>query len=107
MSDKSNADFAGFIISELSLRPEDLLPKFMQFLTTHAPTYISPMDKKALQILESGKKDGDYTQTNGIDLDEFIHFLTEQINGLAPKNYYFGANPDDGACFGFWPDMDI
>ncbi|KKL80372.1 hypothetical protein LCGC14_2005400 [marine sediment metagenome] len=35
-----------------------------------------------------------------------IDDLYDLLNEIAPPYSYFGANEDDGACFGFWPLID-
>ena len=40
-------------------------------------------------------------------LDEPQHIFYEILDAMqeiAPEGAYFGAHPDDGACFGFWSD---
>lgn len=34
---------------------------------------------------------------------EYVDYLISELNAIAPDGYYFGAHPDDGADFGFWP----
>ena len=69
-------------ISTGTLRPEDLLPRFMG----------------ALEEL-TGTIEERYDEDN---MDELI----DDLNNACPPFVYFGALEGDGADFGFWPDMD-
>ena len=37
--------------------------------------------------------------------DSYIFYeILDAMQEIAPEGAYFGAHPDDGACFGFWSD---
>lgn len=79
-------------ISEGTLRPEDLIPKFLDALKTVDPD-------KAAKLREHGQAD--------LYPEAFLEDLVENIlNDYVPPYCYFGANHGDGACFGVWPDID-
>ena len=41
------------------------------------------------------------------EASDMVHELFDILDDLAPEGYYFGAHPDDGACYGFWkPEFD-
>ena len=76
------AEFQLGSISTGTLRPEDLLPRFMG----------------ALEEL-TGTIEERYDEDN---MDELI----DDLNNACPPFVYFGTLEGDGADFGFWPDMD-
>jgi hypothetical protein len=41
-----------------------------------------------------------------LSCSEVIEQLTDALGEYAPPYTYFGANEGDGACFGFWPDVE-
>ena len=48
----------------------------------------------------------DHVDFSGMNDEEYVARLVELLNELCPPFVYFGAHPDDGANFGFWPDWD-
>jgi len=86
------------IVSEGTLRPEDLLESFGSFLKKASP-------EAYLQVLESFVK-----ETLRLEDDEtrasLIEHFDNALNYVAPAGTYFGAHEGDGACFGFWPATD-
>ena len=78
-------------VSEGTLRPEDLIPNFMDVLT--------------LADRSSAEEISDHFNLDTEDSDEqseLLEALFEALNAVAPKGCYFGAHEGDGACFGFW-----
>ena len=76
------AEFQLGSISTGTLRPEDLLPRFMG----------------ALEEL-TGTIEERYDEDN---MDELI----DDLNNACPPFVYFGTLEGDGADFGFWADFD-
>lgn len=92
------------VVSEATLRSQDLLPKFMD----------------ALGVLDPGRRDDIMADVPGSALSdesdpwwssEDCSFLLNEelfdaLNEAAPEGFCFGSNEGDGACFGFWPLED-
>lgn len=87
---------AGMIISEGTMRIQDLVPKFADTLA-----------------LVNEEKADELRAPDGIDdddpwwLDEekgcaVLGELFEELNDIASDGHYFGAHPGDGALYGFW-----
>src|SRR5690606_38111779 len=83
-------DFVG-TVSHATMRPEDLIPAFMQVLETYWP-------EKAEELQSA------YSIRMGDD-DDYWHLeeLINALNELAPAGYFFGAHPADYSDYGFWP----
>ena len=90
--------YRGVIVSEGTLRPEDLLESFGSFLKEASP-------EAYLQVLEAFVE-----ETLRIEGDEarvsLIERFDDALNYIAPAGTYFGAHEGDGACFGFWQATD-
>ena len=90
--------YRGAIVSEGTLRPEDLLESFGSFLKKASP-------EAYLQVLEAFVE-----ETLRLEDDETRASLIERfdnaLNYIAPAGTYFGAHEGDGACFGFWQATD-
>ncbi|MBW2081558.1 MAG: hypothetical protein JRI39_00390 [Deltaproteobacteria bacterium] len=89
---------AGDIISEGTLRIEDLLPIFVSAareLDTQG-SWTAWLDGIEQCFESKGYFESDLARD---DFEELFQFLQDN----APERTYFGAHPGDGACFGFWP----
>ena len=105
-------DFAGFILSEGTLKTSDLLRKsesFLSELETHFFNSVGVSKESYANFLETKKLiDGvlyDHTvpaDTASDVWDSCVVFF----NSIAPDGHYFGSHEGDGACFGFWTDED-
>jgi hypothetical protein len=100
-------------ISTGTLRPEDLLPTFIESLTaiggkipddiacgthleyTNLPSYSSV-----------GVIDADDAFWQSDDARDDVDALIGALEECCPPFVYFGSLPGDGADFGFWPDID-
>lgn len=84
-------------ISQATLREIDLYNNLTGFLCTF------PLLKQWFSL--SGKEIEDKVFSYG-ELDEIAYDVYEELfpalDSLAPEDYYFGAHPGDGACFGYW-----
>lgn len=50
--------------------------------------------------------DCDDTFWDSLEANEYVEELFDILNDHAPPYCYFGAHEGDGACFGFWPDIE-
>jgi len=76
-------------ISHGTMRPEDLIPEFLEVLEELNP-----------EISESAKR------WNELAIQEvqsqFLSELFDLLNEEAPEGFYFGSHPGDGSDYGFW-----
>lgn len=91
------------IVSEGTLRIEDLLRNFAEALETldQESTYAS--------LIEEARRIADNEQFLEKEPEIAAWVLAEledALMELAPEGTYFGSHPGDGACFGFWPEED-
>ena len=98
------------IISEYTNDPDDLAKAFINhakqlenFLTLDDLEYSTGVFYGAVYRLEDALIDNDRDEE---DFCYLIDELMEVFSMFAPEDYYFGANPDDGACFGYWKVND-
>ncbi|MBW2673317.1 MAG: hypothetical protein JRD89_07900 [Deltaproteobacteria bacterium] len=104
-------------VIEGTLRPEDLIPAFMDVLddvkesSTFEPGADAPERVRRIGNLDSAlgsmeRRMGEpgYYDDEAAQWD--LDWLFEQLNEFAPEGTYFGAHPGDGADFGFWPAGD-
>jgi hypothetical protein len=105
-------------ISTGTLRPEELLPCFLDFLDTlvEKGTFSAGADHPA-EVAEVGKlqdalgdmerrmeTEGYWDNTDAVSED--LDFVTSRIEERVPSFCYFGAHDGDGADFGVWVDWD-
>ena len=86
-------------ISSGTLRTEDLLDTFLQELE-----YLTDKDHDLVSEIEDWHAQGG--DWNEEEASEFVARLTDALQELATDYVTFGAHEGDGACFGFWPDID-
>lgn len=76
-------------ISHGTMRPEDLIPKFLEVLEELNP-----------KVSESAKR------WNELAIQEvqsqFLLELFDLLDQEAPEGFYFGSHPGDGCDYGFW-----
>ena len=76
-------------ISHGTMRPEDLIPKFLEVLEELNP-----------KVSESAKR------WNELAIQEvqsqFLSELFDLLDQEAPEGFYFGSHPGDGSDYGFW-----
>lgn len=98
-----------WIVSNATLRTEDLLPAFWSAVEQTAqllgqPSPIAPAELASLEKLAGeDSSESDWQQELAGDLTARLEDL---LQDLAPAGFYFGANAGDGACFGFWLSED-
>lgn len=79
------------VVSEGTLRYEDLIPTFEALLRE-----LDPVTFGALRW-RFDQQPGDSE-----DHDEYLIELQDALNDVAPDGYYFGTIEGDGACYGFF-----
>lgn len=76
-------------ISHGTMKPEDLIPKFLEVLEELNP-----------KVSESAKR------WNELAIEEaqsqFLSELFDLLDQEAPEGFYFGSHPGDGSDYGFW-----
>lgn len=110
-------------VHEGSLRPEDLIPCFVDLLDdlkedlslglpvgasfeeTEAVKARVGMIETELGRIEQRQKADDYYESEAAGYD--LEWLFDALESFAPPYCTFGAHPGDGADFGYWPDMEI
>lgn len=96
-------------ISSGTLRPEDLLETFAETLRSLLKIQPKGFPKKEHRrlireadfLLGKLEEGGDEPETGDVLAD-----LSDALGDFAPPYCYFGTLEGDGACFGFWPDLD-
>jgi hypothetical protein len=90
-------------ISEGTLRPEDLIPAYLDALSS---LRLSKADRARL-ILErrafQSWQNGDHAYDDAAFVDE----LTMMLENYCPDYAYFGSLEGEGACFGVWPVQEL
>ena len=83
------------------MRPEDLIPKFLDRLEAQEHEKVRPLDGALCETIRwrMGHQENYFeSQQADDDLEELFDALDE----YAPEGYYFGAHPGDGADYGYW-----
>jgi hypothetical protein len=88
--------FIGRSLSHATMRPEDLIPSFLDFLRE-----IKGMDVDVDNCAAAMIEEASHEQTE--DLLEDIYNL---LNAIAPDHCIFGAHEGNGSDYGFWTDED-
>tara|TARA_R110000824_G_scaffold398814_1_gene603343 strand:- start:380 stop:868 length:489 start_codon:yes stop_codon:yes gene_type:complete len=99
-------------VSHGTLRPQDLLPKFLETLTALGGDIPTDLECAAhIEYLNWPSPD-----TTACDEDDpfwvsedagwDMEALRDALQNCCPPFIYFGAHEGDGSDFGFWPDMD-
>lgn len=85
-----------------TMRTEDLIPAFLDVLMMHAPARYAELSADEPTW---GDADDDYADPE--DASAWLNdVLWPAMEELAPPFAYFGASEGDGACYGYWPDID-
>jgi hypothetical protein len=85
-------------LSEATMRPEDLIPCFIEAIKNIDPDNAPLMD--SMSVLEDDIEKEGYFDTEECLWD--LEYLFDTLNALAPEGYYFGAHVGDGSDYGFW-----
>lgn len=62
--------------------------------------------REMLKTVTPDAHDADTEAGDDCTLGDYVEVLHERLEELAPDYVTFGAAEGDGACFGFWPDME-
>lgn len=76
-------------ISHGTMRPEDLIPKFLEVLEELNP-----------KVGESAKRWNELAIQEA--QSQFLSELFDLLDQEAPEGFYFGSHPGDGSDYGFW-----
>lgn len=96
------------IVSEGTLRTEDLIPTFASTLRRRlvdSEREGRPVPESAWEILEDIEgmvESGDISYYDSANASYDLDWLFDNLNSYAPTGMYFGSAEGDGACFGFW-----
>lgn len=94
-SEANIEDLKGMVVSDGTMRPEDLIPKFLNVLKVYGRDVYDKYVGENPEVLDlSGMDD----ETMGWVVDE----LFDKLNEIAPEGYSFESQDGDGACYGFW-----
>lgn len=97
-------------VSSDTMRPRDLIPKFLCKLDCLDQTACNKIEQKYKHLFHKIPLDENTQDTLSDDDHHEINYLLEELfdtlDEYAPDNHYFGAHPDDGACYGFWKVED-
>ena len=106
-------EYIGDELSHATMRTEDLIPRFMEFLHKHKNDcgIIKEVDLiqdgvDALKI----ETYPDYSENYHKNPVAASYILNEDIwellNDIAPEFSYFGSSEGDGSAYGFWTDEE-
>lgn len=83
-------------ISHGTMRPEDLIPTFTDWLESQ-----KPLRREHRKMLTAWKNEDEY------DGETFLEDLFDALGEYAPPYFYFGAHPGDGSDYGYWLSDDF
>jgi len=99
--DKLPVSFVGEIISDGTLNPYHLIPKYLNFLNSYR--WSEKLQERIDELtgfwneVDNSNDMGSLTEASDL-LSEIEDFLTD----VAPSGSYFGSSEGDGALMGFW-----
>ncbi|MEF8982697.1 hypothetical protein, partial [Thiohalorhabdus sp.] len=113
MSDE--ATFPGIgMISEGTLRPQDLIPTFLDVLRKHDPRQrraeqadTSEGFVAATPIPYEAWEDEDHGWWESEEASEFLSEVMDNLDELCPPFVHFGTTGGDGALYGLWPEVEM
>ena len=109
-------EFSLGTISAGTMRPQDLIPSFLETLGSLGGTtpgdlecgthieYTDPANTSLLANLSTIDDDDPFWDSEEASWD--LDALFDALQELCPVYVYFGAHPGDGSDYGFWPDID-
>jgi len=89
-------------ISFGTMRSQDLVQCFLSELEILANGSTDLTIAITSRIEFSDQEDNCYDYYESDDVDYDVHELFDALDEYAPDGCYFGANPGDGADYGFW-----
>jgi hypothetical protein len=105
-------EYVGTQLSYATMRPEDLIPTFMDFLhdVKDDCQIATEVDDAQAEVDEletyNAKGYGEYYQSQE-DADWVLNEdIWDILNDIAPRFTYFGAHEGDGSAYGFWTDRE-
>lgn len=104
---KLSQDYVGYVLSDGTLRNEDLIPKLMFFLEEHNPEQAAKLTMEyagegwgySMAGLGFGDPFDETQEELAPDLLEDLYYALEEI---APEGCYFGGHWADPASVGFY-----
>ena len=98
-------------VSEGTLDPDDLAISFCRHEDDIQDYFATSSDDGIKERLTKLRNDASelrlYGKLMGYEVkSDLIDEIVESFDLLCPEEYYFGAHPDDGACFGYWRHDD-
>lgn len=92
-----------------TLRPEDLIPAFLDALQERDKAEADKLRDRYSEVIAAvDRGELDHLDRQGHSLMEQVDWLLNEdlyyaLNDLAPEGTRFGAHEGDGSDFGFWP----
>lgn len=87
-------------ISHATMRPQDLIPRFLDFLREYAPEKYTQVIHPP--VVPSDALDEDHPWWGSEEAHYLLEDLFDALEEIAPEGCYFGAHPGDGSNYGFW-----
>lgn len=93
-------------VSHATMRPEDLIPAFIDELLSQTPTRREHLKliKEIRQRIGEALYSGDYYDTD--DCVEDLDDLFTALDSYSLPYFYFGAHPGNGSDYGYWLSED-
>lgn len=93
-----------FEVSSGTLRPQDLIPKFLLTLEFIGPKAYEQLQTLPFQLIPShALEDDDADFWTSDKCLEAMETLVDSLDEWAPPGFTFGSHEGDGSLFGFWP----
>lgn len=91
-------------ISHGTMRPQDLIPSFLDALEAIAPDAYAQMMVSSFGPVPAYVYDeGDDSEWwDSDDAGYLLESLFDALDENSPEGFYFGAHPGDGSDYGFW-----
>ena len=95
--------FKNISISTATMRKEDLIPCFYEFVKENNQNYFDDSTILYNRIVTFTSDEGIWeSYYDSEDSDYDLEELFDAMETLADDGYYFGSHPGDGANYGFW-----
>jgi hypothetical protein len=92
-----------WIVSNGTLRSEDLLPTFWQTAEQLSVSISADTFASLERLVGEDSSEADWSDE---EASETLQELFDALDSVAPAGFGFGASEGDGACFGFWLGED-